>query len=199
MRCGRPGPPGGGAIQRRLEPRGDEGPFEGGRAPPGAGATVGGPSEGGGRRKRATRRTRRSGPASLIVLDFLPRRWLFLGSSGWIAPTARLFNDLKLLWDFVPLGRQPIFSAEALGSRRCALQPRLPRGSGAATACPRVGKWEHLPTAPERQGRMGVRRARPRSPPSGRRTPRRVIQMQREGNQAEIPPQKNWLRPTAGP
>ena len=32
--------PWGGAAARRLEPRGDEGPFEGGRAPQGAGATV---------------------------------------------------------------------------------------------------------------------------------------------------------------
>ena len=65
--------PWGGAAPRRLEPRGDEGPFEGGRAPQGAGATVEGPFEDGGRRKRAARRTRRSGPASL------------LGGSAWLS------------------------------------------------------------------------------------------------------------------
>ena len=155
-------------------------------------------------RRRRTPETRNStnsplGPSIFASLGFLAPA-ASLPMIFWLdRADGVLFNELKLTRDFVPWGSQTSFSAEKLGSRRCALQARLPRGSGAATACPRVGKWEHLPTAPERQGRMGVRRARPRSPPSGRRTPRRVIQMQREGNQAEIPPQKNWLRPTAGP
>ena len=82
MRCGRPGPPGGGAIQRRLEPRGDEGPFEGGRAPPGAGATVKGPFvkvADAGNAQLDELAARAQHLARLFFVLSSPRRRLFLG------------------------------------------------------------------------------------------------------------------------